>query len=97
MSYRLSDAADHDLQMMFDYGVDNWGVAHTRAYLNRVTDCLAEIAANPLLFPAIEKVRAGFRRRVFEGQSIYYRVEGSTVVIVRILGRQDPDSHLVES
>ena len=96
VNYRLSDAADRDLRLMFEYGLDSWGEHRARAFLERITNCLSDIAANPLLFPAVEAIRTGYRRRVFEGHSIYYRLEGSDVVIARILGRQDPAPSLAE-
>jgi toxin ParE1/3/4 len=38
----------------------------------------------------IDNIDGGYRRAVFRAHSIYYRVESTHIVIVRILGRQDP-------
>lgn len=96
-SYRLSDAAEDDLRLIFEYGVDTWGVNLAAEFVRRIAMCLIEIAEAPVRFPVVEDIRAGYRRRVFEGHSIFYRIEGPEVVIVRILGRQDTGVHLSEA
>jgi len=41
------------------------------------------------LYQAVDDIRAGYRRSVCGIDSIYYRVDGDTVEIMNILGRQD--------
>jgi toxin ParE1/3/4 len=52
------------------------------------------IARSPLRYPKVDHIRQGYRRCVFEVHSIYYRIEGDTAQINRILGREDPDLNL---
>jgi len=49
------------------------------------------LADQPLLYPAVDHIRTGYRRSVCGVHSIYYRVEGGTVEIVRILKHQNTD------
>ncbi|MCH7944323.1 MAG: type II toxin-antitoxin system RelE/ParE family toxin [Proteobacteria bacterium] len=51
---------------------------------------LQAIADKPKLYPAADNIRKGYRRSVFGVHSIYYRIHGEGVEIVRILGREDP-------
>jgi toxin ParE1/3/4 len=48
------------------------------------------VADSPYSHPAVNQIRAGYRRAPYYSNSIYYRLDNSEVVIVRILGRQDP-------
>lgn len=47
------------------------------------------MADNPELYPAVDDIRKGYRRSVYQSHSIFYRVEGENIIIVRILGQQD--------
>ncbi|WP_227498660.1 type II toxin-antitoxin system RelE/ParE family toxin [Synechococcus sp. PCC 7336] len=49
----------------------------------------SDLGENPLLYPAVDDIRAGYRRSVCGVHSIYYRIESGGVEIIRILGRQD--------
>jgi toxin ParE1/3/4 len=51
---------------------------------------LEELAENPRLWPAVDHIRPGYRRSVYGRHSIYYRIDPDAIVIVRILGQQDP-------
>lgn len=44
--------------------------------------------------PAVDDIRPGYRRSVCGVDSIYYRVVGDVVEIIRILGQQDVDEWL---
>jgi toxin ParE1/3/4 len=48
------------------------------------------------LYPAIEDIRAGYRRSVCGVHSIYYHIDEQGVKIMRVLGRQDPEKRLWE-
>ena len=44
-----------------------------------------------MFFPAVDHIRVGYRRSVCGAHSIYYRIEGKGIEIIRIIGRQDID------
>ena len=52
----------------------------------RINEKLAE---QPGLYRTVDEIRTGYRRSVCGSDSIYYRVVGDTVEIMRILGQQD--------
>ncbi|AFY71980.1 plasmid stabilization system (plasmid) [Thalassoporum mexicanum PCC 7367] len=89
-SYRLTQAADEDFENIFDYGIDTFGLAQALKYQNNLKQKFADIATNPLLYPAVEHIRPGYRRCVYESHAIYYVFDDLGVLIVRILGQQDP-------
>jgi len=45
----------------------------------------------PLLYPDVDHIHKGYRRSVYGSHSIYYRIDPEEIVIVRILGREDPE------
>ncbi len=87
--YRLSRAAADDLENILEFGIETFGVPQATRYFDTLTQRLSDLADDPLLYPAVDDVRAGYRRSVSGAHSIYYRVEDEVVLIVRVLGRQD--------
>ncbi|GJL83072.1 MAG: hypothetical protein DHS20C01_27060 [marine bacterium B5-7] len=53
-----------------------------------------QLAEKPLLYQAVDEYRKGYRRSVCGVDSIYYRIDGDTVEIMAIIGRQDADEWL---
>ncbi len=88
-SYRLSPNAEADLYRIWLYGLEQWGMAAADAYHQALFERFEAIAANPRLYPAVDHIRAGYRRCAHQNDSIYYRVGIEAVEIVAILGRQD--------
>lgn len=92
---RLSAAAAADLEEIATYGFETFGPEQTLRYRDGLKIRLAQIAQNPLLFQAVDEIRPGYRRSVYESHAIYYRIDDhGGVLVVRILGRQDVIRHL---
>jgi len=88
-SYDLSRQARLDLQDIYLFGVQRFGVAQADRYLMQIYDLLDEIAASPLRFPR-DDIREGYRRAVFRSHAIYFRISSEEIVeIIAILGQQD--------
>jgi toxin ParE1/3/4 len=88
--YKLTEAAAADFENIIDYGIDTFGLDQALIYQNSMKQRFDELGEQPKLYPAVEHIHKGHRRSVYGSHSIYYRIEGQGVVIVRILGRQDP-------
>jgi len=54
----------------------------------------AQLAAQPLLYPAVDDIHEGYRRSVCGKDSIFYRVDGEIIEIMAILGHQDSNKWL---
>ncbi|MGI9332093.1 MAG: type II toxin-antitoxin system RelE/ParE family toxin [Gammaproteobacteria bacterium] len=87
--YRLSEDAKADLTRIYRRGLREHGEAQADKYLNAFYDRFELIAEQPLLYPAVDDIREGYRRSVCGVDSIYYRIEGEMVEIVAVIGRQD--------
>jgi len=94
--YRLSESAKQDLIGIARYGDEKFGVRQSDAYRDRLKKRFDLLAQRPMLFPAVDHIRAGYRRSVCGGHSIYYRISDGSVEIMRIMGRQDHEKHLSE-
>jgi toxin ParE1/3/4 len=90
--YDLSGAAAADFEAIFEYGIENFGLEQAVTYQNGLTQRFEALAARPEQYPAVDHIRVGYRRSVYEAHSIYYRIQKDGVLIVRILGQQALDS-----
>jgi toxin ParE1/3/4 len=88
-SYLLSEAATQDIETIFQFGIDRFGIHKAEQYINGLETRLKEIANQPKSFPAVDYLREGYRRSTYRSHSIYYKKLGNGVLIVRILGAQN--------
>ncbi|OBI43659.1 plasmid stabilization protein ParE [Mycobacterium kyorinense] len=94
--YLLSPAARADLEQIWDYTNDRWGVDQAEEYLRELQHAIGRAAANPLIGRACDEIRPGYRKLAAGSHTLYYRVTAEGVVdIVRILHqRMDVDRHI---
>lgn len=90
VNYKLSKEADEDLSRLFDYGIDQFGLEQARSYIDGMKQRFSELTENPRLWQAVDSIRTGYRRSVYRAHSIYYRIDSDEIMIIRVLGRQDP-------
>jgi toxin ParE1/3/4 len=93
-TYRLTENAKEDLRRIYRRGLREYGEAQADDYYNALFDRFEQIAEQPFLYPAVDDIREGYRRSVCGVDSIYYRIEGETVEIMAIIGRQDVEEWL---
>ena len=87
--YRLTQAADWDIEEILDYGIDHHGINAALDYYATLETHFSRLAEQPTLYTGVDDIRKGYRRSVCGVHSIYYRIEGQDVVIVRVLRAQD--------
>ena len=87
--YRLAEAAKEDLIVIAQYGDEHFDIAQSNRYRDQLRNRFSLLAEQPFLYPEVDHIRNGYRRSVCGVHSIYYRIDGEVVEIVRILGRQD--------
>lgn len=91
---RLKEEAEAGLERIWFYGLEHWGLAAANEYYAGFFEHFEQLAAQPLLYPAVDDIHEGYRRSVCGTDSIYYRIEGQTVEIMAIIGQQDVDKWL---
>jgi len=86
--YRISKHAREDLIAIAQYGDDRYGIQASDAYRDKLIKRFEALAEKPLRYPPVDHIREGYRRSVCGVNSIYFRVDGDDIEIMRILGRQ---------
>jgi toxin ParE1/3/4 len=94
--YLLSPAAQADLDQIWDYTYDHWGVDRADDYLRELQRAVNSRADNPGIGRACDEIRPGYRKLAAGSHTLFYRVpEDDVVDVVRILHqRMDVDRHL---
>ena len=93
--FRLTPAAERDLESIFKYTASRWGVSQAIRYTDFLMDAFVDLARSPLSAPSCDHIRAGYRRRSVERHIVYYRSTDYGVAIVRVLhDRMDAPRHL---
>ena len=93
--YRLSPAAEIDLEHIWTYTAERWGIDQADRYTDHLTTAFAELAQLPKSAPACDHIRPGYRRRNIERHVIYFRITDYGIAVVRILhDRMDEPRHL---
>ncbi|WP_297480713.1 type II toxin-antitoxin system RelE/ParE family toxin [Ferrovum sp.] len=93
--YRLTPAAERDLETIWNHTLQKWGIGQANRYIDVLTAAFAELAQSPKIAPACDHIRAGYRRRSVERHTIYFRITVYGIAVVRILhDRMDAPRHL---
>jgi toxin ParE1/3/4 len=93
--YRLSPAAERDLEGIWKYTYGEWGLEQAELYIDLLAAAFQVLADSPMSAPACDHIRLGYRRRNVERHMIYFRVTDYGVTIIRVLhDRMDAPRHL---
>ena len=95
--YRLNEAALADLDRIYEYGILTFGLQQADKYYDGLLSYFQAIADSPLSHVGVDEIRKGYRRAPYSSDAVYYCVAPDEVVIVRILGQQDPQRALTTS
>ena len=87
--YKLAKRADEDLDEIFYYGIVHFGIEQAVKFQEGINFRFQEIANHPYQYQAVDEIRTGFRRSVYNSHSVFYRIEEQGITIVRILKHQD--------
>lgn len=91
----LTPAALRDMEDIWQYTAEHWGVAQAERYVDHLTHCFETLAHAPLAGTACGHIRPGYRRQSVESHVVYYRAEPDSVTVVRVLHeRMDAPRHL---
>lgn len=94
--YVLSPAAQADLEQIWDYTFDRWGIDQAEHYLRELQLVIELVAANPGIGKMCEEIRPGYRKLAAGSHVLFYRMTADNVIDVqRVLHeRMDPDRQL---
>jgi toxin ParE1/3/4 len=93
--YLLSPAAQVDLEQIWDFTHDRWGVDQAEEYLRELQRAIERAAANPLIGRACDEIGPGYRMLAAGSHMLFYPVTAEGIDVVRVLHqRVDVDRHL---
>ena len=93
--YRLSPAAERDLESIWRYTHQQWGVEQAQRYTDTLTNAFGVMATSPKTAQSCEHIRPSYRRQSVERHVIYFRVTDYGIAVIRILhARMDATQHL---
>ena len=93
-NYKINQVAKDDLKRIYEYGFHNYGEAKADEYYQTFFDRFEQLVGKPCLYQTVDHIREGYRRSVCGADSIYYRINGDTIEIMRILGQQNMDKSI---
>lgn len=95
-NYKFSLRAEGDIDRIFSYGAENYGITRARRYIIEIYAEINSAAQSPKMWPQVQVDDKKLRRFVFKGLSIFYTEESDHIKIIRILGRQNPSGQFQE-
>ncbi|PTB83086.1 hypothetical protein C9927_00800 [Pseudidiomarina aestuarii] len=95
MKVVISKDAESDIQEIVDYSFHNFSQVTALEYIQSLRSATESLSMSPFQGRSYEHVRTGLRRLVIGKHTIYYQVQSSHLMILRILHQaQDPISKL---
>ena len=88
MRFVVSPRAQADLDDIWDYTVEQWGVRRAEIYARLIMAAVDAVAADPHVGRACDDVRPGYRKYPVGSHVLFYRVVDEEIVVVRILHRR---------
>ena|SRR5690606_25218109 len=97
MTYRISKSAQHDLEEIWLYTLENWSIKQADHYLDLIIDEVEFLAKNPLSGKDYNQVREDYYRSKVKSHFIFYRInhDEKLIEVIRILHQEmDIDNRL---
>lgn len=91
--YRLTPAAEQDLEQIWIYTQQQWCTSQADDYTNILTTAFSELALSPKTAPACDYIRPGYRRRGIGRYVIYFRITEYGIAMICILHERMDTTH----
>ena len=94
-AYGLRALAREDLEAIWQYTFEQWGIEQAQRYLEAMFTCFEDLAANPQLGRERDDVKPGYRSFTQGRHMVFYKIAVSSIEIIGIVHqRADVDGHL---
>lgn len=94
-AYNLTQKAESEIESIYTYSIENFGLRVARNYLLGLHDCFELLAIHQTFGTDYSFIQPGLFRYEYRSHSIYYQSIEAGILIVRVLGaRQDPARHI---
>lgn len=93
--FRLSPAAEQDLESVWQHTAEHWGVEQADKYVDLLDNAMRILADAPKLAPACDNIRVGYRKWLVESHIVYFKITDYGIAVIRILhDRMSAQAHL---
>jgi toxin ParE1/3/4 len=93
--YRLAPAAARDLEGIWLYTLEQWGIDQAHRYTDDLAAAFEDLAQNPQRGTSCDNIRKGYRRSRVGRHFVYFRVTDYGIAVIRVLhDRMDAPRHL---
>ncbi len=90
----FSPAAEADIDAIYDYSAKYWGVERAERYIDALRDTCIALGAGDFPGRPVD-VSPAYRKQAAGSHVIFFRDDGTRIVVVRVLhGKQDVERHL---
>ena len=94
-SYQLTEAAQEDVDGIYEYSILTFGLPQARSYVNGLHDLFGHLAVNPRLGRDFSHVKPDIRRFEYQSHCVYYQITSYGILVMRVLHRRmDAGQHL---
>lgn len=83
--YELSQAADNDIEAIFDYTIKQFGITQAIKYVTSFEAVFENLVNNPEIGRKRDEVKKGLRSLIKESHIIFYRIMKDRIRIIRVL------------
>ena len=95
MAYRLRSVAKDDLETIWDYTYQQWGVDQAELYFSQLFDCFEKLALNPSIGRKRDDLLPGIMSFPEGRHMVFYENDGEGIVIISIVHQSaDVNRHL---
>jgi len=93
----FSPAAQNDLEGIFDYTFETWGIVQAEYYVRELHEVCRHLALGKFKGRNVDFIRQGYFKKPVGSHFVFYRHPGlKTMEVVRILHqRMDIERHLI--
>jgi len=93
--WKLSYKAEADLEAIYDYSFEKWGLNQAEKYTHDIHEAIVAIAASTNYGRSIDNVKKGYRKAHINRHFIIYKTESHIITVNRILHeKMDVKRHL---
>ena len=94
-SYTLSPAAQADVEHIWHYTAEHWSKQQAERYTRSIQAACEALSDGSRIGQPADNIRLGYRKATVGSHVIFYRMQGNTVEVIRILHqRMDIERHM---
>lgn len=82
--YSLTKQAEEDIQIIFEYGIVQFGLKQAETYLDKLEEKLKLLASNPKISKIRKELKHQVRAHPYNSHVILYKEFNNTVLILSI-------------